>query len=79
MYTSRCTAIGLCDPWDSLHMDKSVLPKIETSEMRRKRMEKMHEPPKTPRSLVLTLDRRNLYSCRAVDYWPIFFLNLESI
>lgn len=50
MYTSRCTAIGLCDPWDSLHMDKSVLPKIETSEIRRKRMEKMHEPPKTPRS-----------------------------
>ena len=50
MYTSRCTAIGLTDPWDSLHMDNSVLPKIETSEGRRRRMEKMNEPPKTPRS-----------------------------
>lgn len=51
MYTSRLTAIGLCDPWDSLHMDRSVLPKLETSEMRRRRMVKMHEQPKTPRSV----------------------------
>lgn len=50
MYTSRCTAIGLTDPWDSLHMDKSVLPILETSEMRRRRMEKMHEQPRSPRS-----------------------------
>lgn len=42
MYTTRCTAIGLCDPWDSLNMDRSVLPKLETAEIRRKRIEQMH-------------------------------------
>jgi len=45
-YTSRSTAIGLTDPWDSLNMDRSVLPKIETSEMRKKRMDQMNSEPK---------------------------------
>ena len=69
MYTSRCTAIGLTDPWDSLHMDNSVLPKIESSEMRRRRMEKMNEAPKTPRSLVL-----NPRVCEHVIVFFFFFL-----
>ena len=45
-YTTRATAIGLTDPWNSLNMDRSVLPKIETSDMRKKRMDQMHVEPK---------------------------------
>lgn len=50
MFTSRRTAIGLCDPWDSLHMDKTVLPKLETAEIRRKRIEQMHASDSKPKS-----------------------------
>ncbi|XP_033726899.1 uncharacterized protein LOC117316433 isoform X7 [Pecten maximus] len=28
-YTTRSTAIGLCDPWIDLRMDKNILPKLE--------------------------------------------------
>ncbi|KAL4217829.1 hypothetical protein ACF0H5_022568 [Mactra antiquata] len=42
MYTTRCTAIGLCDPYHSLNMDNTVLPKLETAEIRKKRIEQMH-------------------------------------
>ncbi|XP_021377604.1 glutamic acid-rich protein-like isoform X1 [Mizuhopecten yessoensis] len=28
-YTTRSTAIGLCDPWIDLRMDQSILPKLE--------------------------------------------------
>ncbi|WAR18099.1 hypothetical protein MAR_032693 [Mya arenaria] len=42
MFTTRKTAIGLCDPEKSLHMDREVLPKLETAEIRRRRMEHMH-------------------------------------
>ncbi|XP_060085735.1 myosin-10-like [Ylistrum balloti] len=28
-YTTRSTAIGLCDPWVDLRMDQSILPKLE--------------------------------------------------
>lgn len=48
-YTTRSTAIGLCDPWDSLNMDKTVLPRIETVDMKKKRMEQIYmEKPKSP-------------------------------
>lgn len=46
MYTTRCTAIGLCDPAISLSMDREVLPKLETAEMKRKRMEMIHAAQK---------------------------------
>ncbi|XP_045181491.2 myb-like protein X isoform X2 [Mercenaria mercenaria] len=46
MYTTRCTSIGLVDPCDSLSMDRNVLPKLETAEIRRKRIEQMHAASK---------------------------------
>ncbi|XP_052249512.1 myb-like protein X isoform X2 [Dreissena polymorpha] len=53
MFTTRKTAIGLCDPWQSLNMDRQVLPKLETAEIRRRRIEQMHHlndpKPKSPR------------------------------
>jgi len=42
MFTTRKTAIGLCDPWQSLNMDRQVLPKLETAEIRRRRIDSMH-------------------------------------
>ncbi|XP_060574878.1 DNA ligase 1-like isoform X2 [Ruditapes philippinarum] len=50
MYTTRCTAIGLCDPCVSLSMDRNVLPKLETAEIRRKRIEQMHAGDSKPKS-----------------------------
>lgn len=50
MYTTRCTSIGLCDPEDSLRMDRSVLPKLETAEIRRRRIEQMHAMENKPKS-----------------------------
>ena len=50
MYTTRCTAIGLCDPNVSLDMDRNILPKLETADMRRKRMEQMHAAENKPKS-----------------------------
>lgn len=29
-YVSRNTAIGLCDPWTDLRMDRELLPRLET-------------------------------------------------
>ncbi|KAK6186966.1 hypothetical protein SNE40_006221 [Patella caerulea] len=34
-YTSRCTAIGLIDPWKNLAMDQSVLPVLESKPVNR--------------------------------------------
>lgn len=42
MYTTRKTAIGLCDPWQSLDMDRRILPRLETAEIRQKRIDQMH-------------------------------------
>ncbi|XP_061177772.1 DNA ligase 1-like [Saccostrea echinata] len=47
-YVSRNTAIGLCDPWTDLRMDRELLPRLETptKKSRTRAMQKEQKPKK---------------------------------
>lgn len=47
-YVSRNTAIGLCDPWTDLRMDRELLPRLETptKKSRTRAMQKDQKPKK---------------------------------
>lgn len=47
-YTTRSTAIGLCDPWIDLRMDKNVLPKLEQPKGQGREKPKSHKKKKDP-------------------------------